>query len=301
VLGVSFGPRGERGSVVDSSGEDRRSGSDATDGEDGRKSRRRRPSWWSQAAIIALILWAYDAINNLSPLRHAAAIAHGVDIVNFERRLHLDPEMALNRWLSPHIAFGRVVGDYYDVLHFVVTLGVLGWVWWRHPQRYRLLRNALIGINVVGFVVFWLFPVAPPRMLSSFGFVDVIAVTHAVGAWSTGAFASQANEYAAMPSLHVAWALWCAFAVWAVCKDWFRRTFICVYVVTTALVVMATANHYFMDVMAGAATATLSAAVAVWWYRRRRRRAASVGALHATVDLRWDGDDKPDLDEGALI
>ena len=217
-----------------------------------------------------MFLWAYDAINNLNPVRHAVALAHGSSLMRIELRTHLDPELALNRWLASHVALGRLVGDYYDTAHFVVTLTLLGWIWWRHAPRYRMLRNALIGINVIGFAIFWLFPVAPPRMLSSFGFVDVVAVTHAVGAWSTSAVASQANEYAAMPSLHMAWALWCAIAVWCVRRDRISRVAAVAYVVVTGVAVLATANHYFLDVAAGVATAAVSAGVAAAWERRRR-------------------------------
>jgi len=246
---------------------------------------RGRPRWWTQAAIIALFLWAYDAINNLNPVRHAVALAHGSSLMRIELRTHLDPELALNRWLAPHLALGRLIGDYYDTAHFVVTLTLLGLVWWRHPPRYRMLRNALIGINVIGFAVFWLFPVAPPRMLNSFGFVDVIAVTHAVGAWSSSAVASQANEYAAMPSLHMAWALWCAVAVWCVRRDRLSRIAAVAYVLVTAVAVLATANHYFLDVAAGVATAALAAGVAVVWERRRPAAPELPSSSHATPVL----------------
>ncbi|GAC1359449.1 MAG: hypothetical protein NVSMB4_18370 [Acidimicrobiales bacterium] len=204
--------------------------------------------------------WAYDAINNLNPLRATSALGHGLTIVHVETVLHLEPERWLNRWLSAHLLIGRWFGDYYDVAHFTVTVAVLVWVWWAYPASYRLLRNTLLGINAIGFVIFWAFPVAPPRMLS--GFVDVVAVAHSVGSLSGGALASQANEYAAMPSLHVAWALWCAFAVWTVCRDRRSRGLAAGYALMTSVVVMATANHYFLDVVGGAATTTAAAVVA---------------------------------------
>ena len=229
-----------------------------------------RPRWWTQTAIIASFLWAYDEINNLNPLRRAAAMGHGISVMHVELRTHLDPELALNRWLAVHASLGRFLADYYDLAHFVVTLTLLAFVWWRYADRYRMLRNSLIGINVIGFAIFWLFPVAPPRMLSSFGFVDIVAVTHAIGSWSTGVVASQANEYAAMPSLHVAWALWCAVAVWAIRRDVLSRALSAAYAAVTAVVVLATGNHYFLDVAAGVATAALASGFAVAWERRHR-------------------------------
>jgi hypothetical protein len=231
-----------------------------------------RPSLWSQLAVVASLLWLYDAINNLNPLRRSAALAHGASVLHAELWLHLDPELGLNRWLAGHASLGRFLGDYYDTAHFVITLALLGWVWWRYGARYRFVRNALVGINVIGFAVFWLYPVAPPRMLP--GFIDVVAVTHSIGAWSSGALASHANEYAAMPSLHIGWAVWCALAVWVFRRDALSRALACAYVVVTSVVVMATANHYFFDIAAGAATAAVSGAAAWWWERRRVARDA---------------------------
>jgi len=226
-----------------------------------------RPRWWTQILLVAAVWWSYDAINNLSPLRATSALAHGSAILRIETWLHLDAERGLNSWLAAHALVGRWLGDFYDIAHFAVTIAVLVWVWWRHPRHYVLLRNALLGINAIGFLVYWAFPVAPPRMLAGLGFVDVIAVTHSIGAWSTGAFASQANEYAAMPSLHVAWALWCTLAVWSICADRRARAVAGGYSVVVAVVVLATANHYLLDVVAGAAT-TLVAGSAVFLGRR---------------------------------
>jgi hypothetical protein len=223
-----------------------------------------RPRLSVQLAVIGALLWLYDAINNLNPVRTSTALAHGVALVHLEARMHLEPELALNRWLALHLSLGRALGDFYDLAHFLVTLSLLGWIWWRHPRHYRPLRNALLSINLIGFAVFWLFPVAPPRMLSAFGFVDIVGVTHAVGAWSSGALASQANEYAAMPSLHVAWALWCVLAVWAIRRDVRAGCGIVVYALATSVVVMATANHYFLDVVAGAATTIVATAFSAW-------------------------------------
>ena len=68
---------------------------------------------------------------------------------------------------------------YYDNAHFIVTFGLLGWLWWKRADIYRPLRNALVLVNVIAFAVFWLYPVAPPRMLR--GFTDVVAASGAFG------------------------------------------------------------------------------------------------------------------------
>ena len=172
-----------------------------------------RSRWWLEALTIVWLCWVYDAITNLAPLRLHVALGHARGILGVEQALSIDPERTLDRWLAGHHTLGLLLSDYYDNAHFVVTLGLLGWLWWRRADIYRPLRNTLVLVNVIAFVVFWRFPVAPPRMLH--GFVDVVSSTHAIGSWHTGALASQANQLAAMPSLHIAWAVWCTLVALA--------------------------------------------------------------------------------------
>ncbi len=202
------------------------------------------------------LCWVYDAVTNLAPLRVHAALAHGAEILRLERSLGIDPEHTLDRWLAAHHALGLAVSDYYDNAHFIVTLGLLGFLWWRRADIYRPLRSALVLANVLAFVVFWLYPVAPPRMLP--GFTDVVAATHAIGSWHTGALASAANEFAAMPSLHIAWAVWCTVVVWQISTRRWLRALAVLYPCVTAFAVLSTGNHYVLDVLGGLVTITLS-------------------------------------------
>jgi hypothetical protein len=209
-----------------------------------------RTPWWRELLVVVWLAWVYDAINNLAPLRLGPALAHGRDILSLEGSLGIAPERALDHWLALHHSVGLAVSDYYDNAHFAVTLGVLALLWWRGAERFRPMRNALVAINLLAFAVFWLYPVAPPRMLG--GFTDVVASTHAIGSWHTGALASQANQLAAMPSLHIAWAVWCAVAVWLLTRRTLVRALALVYPCLTGFAVLATGNHYVLDLVAGA-------------------------------------------------
>jgi hypothetical protein len=251
---------------------------------------RRRSPIWVEALVVLWLCWLYDAISNLSPLRLHAALAHAGSILHFEKVWHLNPELGLNAWAATHRALALPMADFYDTAHFVVTLGVVALVWWRFPHLYRPLRNSLVLINVIGFLVFWAYPLAPPRMLPAAGFVDVVAVTHAWGSWRTSAMASQANELAAMPSLHVAWACWTAAALWQVLAGKRRRGLLLIYPAMTALVVMATANHFLLDVVAGVATVAAASGVALAlshtalarrWRRPAWTRHSRVGGMTA--------------------
>jgi len=234
-----------------------------------------RSRLWVEALAVVWLLWVYDAITNLAPLRLSTALGHARGILSFEQTLGIAPEHALDSWLAGHRTLGLILSDYYDNAHFIVTLGLLGWLWWARADIYRGLRSSLVLINVLGFVVFWRYPVAPPRMLH--GFTDVVAATHAIGSWHSGALASQANQLAAMPSLHIAWALWCTVAVWKLTRRLWLRVAAVIYPFLTGFAVLATGNHFVLDILGGALV-TLIAFAVVHLVAARRGGALPAGA-----------------------
>jgi hypothetical protein len=238
--------------------------------------------WWTEALVIVWLCWVYDAITNVAPLRLGAALSNAEGVLNLERSLSIAPELRLDRWLATHHTLGLVVSDYYDNAHFIVTLGLLGWLWWSRVDLYRPLRNVLVLTNVIAFAVFWLYPVAPPRMLTQDGFSDVVAATRAFGSWHTGALASAANQLAAMPSLHMAWAAWCTLVVWRMYRSVWLRGLALLYPCMTVLAVLATGNHYVLDVLAGLATLALAMLIVAILARKTR----PLPVAHVTMLLR---------------
>jgi hypothetical protein len=218
--------------------------------------------------LVAWLAWVYDTMTDLAPVRVHAALAHARGVLSLEQALHINPERALDKWLAAHHTLGLIVSDYYDNAHFIVTFALLGWLWWRGAAVYRPLRNTLLLVNVIAFAVFWRYPVAPPRMLP--GFSDVVAGSGAFGSWHTGSLASHANELAAMPSLHIAWAAWCTLAVWRVCERGWVRALALLYPCLTSLAVVATGNHFTLDVLAGLLTFAVSVALVRLVERRFR-------------------------------
>lgn len=218
----------------------------------------RRTRWWVELLAIAWLAWLYDVVTGAAPLRQGLALRHGRSLLDLEQSLGIAPERTLNHWLAAHRTLGTALSYYYDNAHFVVTFALLGWLWWRRADVYRPLRSALVCANLIGLIVFWLYPVAPPRMLG--GFTDVIASSHTFGSWHTGRLASDADQLAAMPSLHIAWAVWCAVALWRISRRRWVRALALLYPCFTAFVVLCTANHYLLDVLAGAATVAMALA-----------------------------------------
>jgi hypothetical protein len=231
----------------------------------------RRPRWWVEALIVVWLAWLYDIVTNFAPLRTGAALSHGWGVWHAEQALHLDPELTLNRWLAAHHVLAQIASYYYDNAHFIVTFALLGWLWWRRADLYRPLRNSLALVNVLAFAVFWLYPLAPPRMLASVGFSDVVAASHTFGSWHTGSLASSADQLAAMPSLHIAWACWCSLVLWRLSSRRVIRALAILYPCLTTLVVLSTGNHFLFDVFGGLGAIVLCVGLVELAPRLRRR------------------------------
>ncbi len=220
---------------------------------------------------VLVVLWlyvVYDIINNLSSVDESRALARARDILAVERRLGLDVELGANRWLARRELLGSLLANYYNLAHIWLTLAVLVLLWLRRRSLYADLRNALVAFNLIGFAVFWSFPVAPPRMLD--GFVDVVEQTGAISSFHDGALAEAANQYAAMPSLHVAWAIWVVVALYRTSRSPRVRALAWAHITLTVIAVVATANHFVLDIVAGAVTAVVGFACTSWWARTIR-------------------------------
>jgi diacylglycerol O-acyltransferase len=237
-----------------------------------------RPPLLLQLLVIGVFLGFYDLIRQLAPGRIGSAEANAVTLLEAERSIGLDWERALNGWLAHHDHLGYVAGSLYDSLHYLVTFPLLGLVYARFPRDYRRLRDIFIMINVLGLVVFWLVPMAPPRLTPGYGYADVVADTGALGGWAS-TIASTADQYAAMPSLHIAWAGWVGLVVVSIAAPHRMRAAAALalaYPAVMTVIILATGNHWLLDAAAGVATVTVSAALI---RATLRLRSASVRAV----------------------
>ena len=201
--------------------------------------------------IVAWLCWLFDAINNLAPVRQALAERNGNDVLDLERSLGLDPERALDRWLAHHDALSVIVVFWYENVHIVVTLGVFAWLWWRRADLLGVMRWTLVIVNLIALAIFWSYPVAPARMLSS-DYVDLVARVNHVPVWQFGSTALDSNQLCSLPSLHIAWATWCSIAVWHMTPRRWLRAIAVIYPFFTTYAVMATGNHFLLDAVTGA-------------------------------------------------
>ncbi|MDX6288075.1 MAG: hypothetical protein QOG53_3560 [Frankiales bacterium] len=224
---------------------------------------RRRGHWWIEILIAVVGYELYSAVQSMTT-GHIGALAHAEALVRLEKHLHIWIEPTLNHWATAHAFLGIGAGYYYELTHVLGTAATLIFLWWRRREFYFWLRNVLIAMSLPALFVYWLWPVAPPR-LSSAGFTDTLVAHNILGAAHVhGGFV---NLYAAMPSLHVAWAVWCAAAIVVTTRSrWKHLAWI--YPALTTFAVLTTANHFVLDAVAGAALAVL--AFAVWRPRSAR-------------------------------
>lgn len=215
-----------------------------------------RPRAQAELALLVLLFVIYSVGRLLGHPALPAATAHARDLLHIEALLHLDIERQANELLDS-VPLLALMGSYwYALLHYLVTPTVLLWAYHARPLHYRRVRNALVIGSAIGLVGFTLIPMAPPRMLP--GYVDTLATTAQHGWWGSEASAprglgAMTNQLAAMPSLHVGWALWCAWVVFTLTKKRWVRIAAIAYPIGTAVVVVGTANHYVLDAVAGVA------------------------------------------------
>ncbi|MCX4750082.1 phosphatase PAP2 family protein [Kitasatospora sp. NBC_01287] len=224
-----------------------------------------RRRWWrrGQWEVLLLVYAGYDGSRLLVSGNRPQAQQHGRDLLSIERALGLSPEHWLNHAFAEHAWLGIPADFVYATLHYAVTAVVLFWVWRYRREHYARARTWLLLTTALGLVGFVAFPTAPPRLLdSSSGFMDILAQHASIGWWSGGGgvpkgLAAVTNDYAAMPSLHVGWALWCGLLLFRHSRSRVLRLLGLLYPAAIAVVVMGTANHYLLDCVAGVAATVL--------------------------------------------
>ncbi|WP_062204437.1 phosphatase PAP2 family protein [Demequina salsinemoris] len=227
---------------------------------------------WREALVVLALYATYSLVRLAATgdLEDAEDAAHGIRMI--ERWLGIDVERSWNGWISGHPTLMLAVSLWYATLHWVATAAVLVFLWLRRPRVYRPLFAILVGTTMSALAFFVLIPTAPPRLID--GFVDVLEAAGNLGYWDHGAtgedgLSASTNELAAFPSLHAGWSLWVCLAVFASTRRLWWRLGGVAYALTTAAVVIVSANHWVIDVLAGWALVAGWAWVVSRWCRRR--------------------------------
>ncbi|WP_329409373.1 phosphatase PAP2 family protein [Streptomyces sp. NBC_00704] len=183
----------------------------------------------------------------------ARAEVHGHDVLALERLLHIDVERSVNHWVVGVTWLRDFFDFYYSSLHFVVPLTVLGVLYWRRPVDYRWARSSLGFATLLALAGFWLYPLAPPRLLPNLGVIDTVHGVQDFSKPDYGTLTSLTNQYAAMPSLHFGWSLWCGLVIAIVARNRWTKSLGLLHPLFTVSAIVATGNHWVLDAVGGAA------------------------------------------------
>jgi hypothetical protein len=208
-----------------------------------------RLSWAAEQVLIVVAgIGVYFRVRGLTEASAELARTHARYLVDLEHALHLDVEEALQRPLMSSPALEATANWIYIWGHWPVLIGTMVWLLWRHRPQFLRLRDAMLISGGLGMLVFVSYPMAPPR-LAGLGFVDTVTrSSHSYRYLQPPAFV---NQYAAMPSLHVGWDLLAGVAIFTATTYLAVRVVACIMPVLMAWAVIATGNHYVLDVVAG--------------------------------------------------
>ncbi|MCU1450148.1 MAG: superfamily [Acidimicrobiales bacterium] len=248
--------------------------------------RQRGLRWWKEVLYVLAFYAVYSAIRNTQGSASVSAkhaLDNALDIIRLERSLGLFHEHAIQHAV---LTLGRVFIEFwnlfYGTFHFFVTAGALIYVFRRFPERYARWRNTLALTTALALVGFALYPLMPPRLLDlhgmHYGFVDTLERYGSLWSFDSGTMQKISNQYAAMPSLHFAWSLWCALILFPVLRRNWTKALAAIYPALTLFAIVVTANHFVLDAAGGAVCLglgyLLGGVVTRRWEKRPAREAA---------------------------
>jgi membrane-associated phospholipid phosphatase len=232
-----------------------------------------------QIILFCGAYWLYRLVRGQVYDQSAAAFENARDIVDAERALGLFIEPAIQSWAIGTGWVEQVCAWMYINTHFVVTTCALAFIYLFRNAHFYWIRNMFMVAMALALVGYVAFPTAPPRLLPELGFADSVA--HFTGVTSGESVNALFNPYAAVPSMHVAFALMLGIPLVRICRRRWAKALWSVYPAVVTLSVVVTANHWVLDAVAGAAVAAVSAVAAQTLLARARPECWAWQALPA--------------------
>lgn len=234
------------------------------------------PNGWldglRQVLLCAGAYLLYSLVRGLVEGRATAAFQHARELIQFERTLHLFVEPSIQAWAMGSHFLMDISSWLYLNAQTSITIGGLVYLYLRHNSSFYFVRNMFAVALLIALVTYALFPTAPPRFLPEWGFIDTVGdVTGVKVASSSPTMNTLFNPYAAIPSLHVAFAIMIGWPLASLSRWRTVRVLWRLYPLLIAFVIVATANHFILDALLGALTAGVSALAA--------RRLAAIGPV----------------------
>jgi hypothetical protein len=247
-------------------------------------------NWLLELSVLLVLAVAYDVVRGEVNSNATTAYTHARAVLSAEGSLFTDVEVPMNGWIKGLPWLAILACYIYAVMHYVVTPLIFVESRRRGGAKYWRGYWSLVLASGLAVAVYALYPVAPPRLVPRIDIDDVMSLYAYAGWWGNAASAphglgDMTNQFAAMPSMHFGWALWCAVQMWGF-RSRLWRVLAVAYPTIVAGAVLATGNHYILDVAAGGACVivafvvvyALQARLAARTITRKRLRAPSVDA-----------------------
>ncbi len=216
-----------------------------------------RLHWWRELLTICVFYGVYTMVRNfgIASDSTAAALRNAKQIIRIEAFLSSFHEKAIQDAFIEWRWFIQFWDVFYGSAHFVVTIVAIVLMFRRAPERYPVWRNTLAVTVALALVGFTVYPLMPPRLLDmhglNYGFVDTLQEVGGLWSFNSGTMSKISNQYAAMPSLHFAWSTWCACVLVPMIRPLWGKLLMASYPLVTVFCIVVTANHYWIDALAG--------------------------------------------------
>jgi membrane-associated phospholipid phosphatase len=238
----------------------------------------RLPQGWGdlgrQIGLLLIVDLAYETVRGLADGQRSVAFAHGQQLIDLERATHTFFEPSMQSFFVQWNWVVDFANQVYMNSQFAVVLGFFFWLYFFRNDAFYFVRNMFIVAMGLALVGYTLYPTAPPRLFPEYGFVDTINDFSNVN--HDSAFVKLfINPYAAVPSMHCAFALMVGISAAKLSRHWYTRALWAMWPALVVWVVIVTGNHYWVDALLGAAVAAVSALTAQWLLARARPQAWS--------------------------
>jgi hypothetical protein len=286
--------------------------------------REHRVFWWKEALIVSVFYAIYSWTRNQFGSNEIAAdgipeqaFTNAERVIQLESWMGLYHEESVQDLFLPYHGFIQFWNTFYGTAHFFVTLGVFILLYVKRRDVFPQWRNTLAAMTALAIIGFAWFPLMPPRLLDEpcpaqvenafggacipsdlrgadgFGYVDTLADYGGPWSFESETVASISNQYAAMPSLHIGWATWCAIAVWPLLRRRWVKIAVLLYPLVTLFCIVVTANHYWIDGVGGLVVFGVGALIGWGLHRWNQDR---LDGRHARLQLARAARDADDAD-----
>ena len=223
-----------------------------------------------QVSLFALAYVAYRVVRGVVEGDANAAFAHARDLIALERNLHLFVEPSIQTWASGSHVVMVAASWLYVNAQGSLTIAALLYLYLRHNRNFYFVRNMFMIAMAIALVGYIVFPTAPPRFMPEWGFIDTVSDFTPVNvSHSSASMSALFNPYAAVPSMHVAFALMIGWPLARLARHRIVKLLWLLYPFLMTFVIVVTANHFIVDALLGALTAGASAYGATWLARAR--------------------------------